>query len=114
MTEKTNPKIDPIIPPKEHVYLDGPKSRGYELAFAWKVFRQLIMGFRGLHFVGPCITVFGSARFGEENHYYQEAREFGKRIAEAGLTTMTGGGPGIMEAPYRVPGLIISGGVNLY
>lgn len=101
MTEKTNPKIDPIIPPKEHVYLDGPKSRGYELAFAWKVFRQLIMGFRGLHFVGPCITVFGSARFGEENHYYQEAREFGKRIAEAGLTTMTGGGPGIMEAANR-------------
>jgi hypothetical protein len=49
-------KIEPIIPPKEHVYLDGPKSRGYELEFAWKVFWEFIMGFRNLHFVGPCIT----------------------------------------------------------
>jgi uncharacterized protein (TIGR00730 family) len=89
-TQKKNPKIDPIIPPKEHVYLDGPKSRGYELTFAWKVFKQFIMGFRCLHFVGPCITVFGSARFKEDNEYYQYAREFGKRIAQIGFTTMTG------------------------
>jgi len=99
--KKKNPKIDPIIPPKEHVYLDGPKSRSYELAFAWKVFKQFIMGFRSLHFVGPCITVFGSARFKEDNEYYQSAREFGKRIAQIGFTTMTGGGPGIMEAANR-------------
>jgi uncharacterized protein (TIGR00730 family) len=98
---KTNPKIDPIIPPKEHVYLDGPKSRGYELAFAWKVFKEFIKGFRCLHFVGPCITVFGSARFKQDNEYYQSAREFGKRIAQIGFTTMTGGGPGIMEAANR-------------
>lgn len=98
---KKNPKIDPIIPSKEHVYLDGPKSRGYELNFAWKVFKQFIMGFRSLHFVGPCITVFGSARFKEDNRYYQTAREFGKRIAQIGFTTMTGGGPGIMEAANR-------------
>src|SRR3712207_631020 len=96
-----NQKIDPIIPPKEHVYLEGPKSRGYELSFAWKVFRQFLMGFRGLHFVGPCITVFGSARFKEDHKYYECAREFGKRIAQIGFTTMTGGGPGIMEAANR-------------
>jgi uncharacterized protein (TIGR00730 family) len=94
-------KIKPIIPPKEHVYLDGPKSRSYELGFAWKVFKEMIKGFRSLHFVGPCITVFGSARFKEDNEYYQVAREFGKRIAQLGLTTMTGGGPGIMEAANR-------------
>jgi len=102
--EKIKPKrlkYEPIIPPKEHVYLDGPKSRGYELRFAWKVFKQFIMGFRHLHFVGPCITVFGSARFKEDNEYYICAREFGKRIAELGFTTMTGGGPGIMEAANR-------------
>jgi uncharacterized protein (TIGR00730 family) len=98
---KKNPKIDPIIPPKEHVYLYGPKSRGYELAFGWKVFKEFIKGFRCLHFVGPCITVFGSARFKEDHEYYQSAREFGKRIAEIGFTTMTGGGPGIMEAANR-------------
>jgi uncharacterized protein (TIGR00730 family) len=99
--QKKNPKIDPIIPPKEHVYLDGPKSRGYELAFAWKVLKEFMKGFRCLHFVGPCITVFGSARFKEDHEQYQNAREFGKRIAEIGLTTMTGGGPGIMEAANR-------------
>lgn len=94
-------KIEPIIPPKEHIYLDGPKSRGYEIAFAWKVFKQFMMGFRRLHFIGPCIAVFGSARFKEGNQHYESAREFGKRIAELGFTTMTGGGPGIMEAANR-------------
>src|SRR5436305_1309804 len=92
---------EPIIPRKEHVFLDGPKSRGYELGFAFKVFWQFIKGFRTLHFIGPCITVFGSARFKEDNPYYTSAREFGKRIAGMGFTTITGGGPGIMEAANR-------------
>ncbi len=90
-----------IIPSKEHVYLDGPKSRGYELNFAWRVFWQFMKGFRHLHFIGPCITVFGSARFREDHVYYQKARDFGKEIAAMGFTTMTGGGPGIMEAANR-------------
>jgi len=90
-----------IIPSKEQVYLDGPKSRSYELGFAWRVFWQFIKGFRNLHFIGPSITVFGSARFKEDHPYYILAREFGKRIAESGFTTMTGGGPGIMEAANR-------------
>lgn len=90
-----------IIPSKEHVYLDGPKSRGYELAFGWRVFMQFLKGFRMLHFVGPCITVFGSARFKEDHPYYKKAREFGGRIAALGFTTLTGGGPGIMEAANR-------------
>jgi uncharacterized protein (TIGR00730 family) len=94
-------KPEPIIPPKEQVYLEGPKSRGYELSFAWRVFKQFIKGFRALHFMGPCITVFGSARFKEDHPYYEKAREFGKRIADMGFTTMTGGGPGIMEAANR-------------
>lgn len=93
--------IKPIVPPKQHVFLEGPRGRGYELAFAWRVFTQFIKGFRALHFIGPCITVFGSARFKEDHRYYQVAREFGKRIAEMGFTTMTGGGPGIMEAANR-------------
>jgi uncharacterized protein (TIGR00730 family) len=105
------PKTEPIIPPKEHVYLEGPKSRTYELGFAWKVFRQFMMGFRNLHFVGPCITVFGSARFKEHQEYYSEAVEFGKRIAGLGFTTMTGGGPGIMEAANR--GAFENGGMSI-
>lgn len=95
--------IKPIIPPNisEHVYLEGPRSRSYEIKFAWSVFTQMIKAFRCLHFVGPCITVFGSARFKEDNEYYKSAREFGKRIAQLGFTTLTGGGPGIMEAANR-------------
>ena len=104
-------QIEPIIPAEEQVYLDGPKSRSYELGFAVKVFKQFIKGFRALHFVGPCVTVFGSARFKEDHPYYQAAREFGKRIAALGLTTMTGGGPGIMEAANR--GAFENGGMSV-
>lgn len=100
-----------IIPAKEHVYLDGPKSRGYELLFAFKVLWQFLKGFRALHFAGPCITVFGSARFKEDHIYYQKAREFGQRIAATGFTTITGGGPGIMEAANR--GAFESGGISV-
>jgi uncharacterized protein (TIGR00730 family) len=100
-----------IIPSKEQVYLEGPKSRGYEFAFAFRVFKQFIKGFRVLHFSGPCITVFGSARFKEDNIYYQQAREFGKRISEIGFTVMTGGGPGIMEAANR--GAFENGGLSV-
>ncbi len=100
-----------IIPPKEHVYLDGPKSRGFELGFAFRVFRQFLHGFRHLHFIGPCITVFGSARFKEDHLYYKSAREFGKRISEMGFVTITGGGPGIMEAANR--GAFESGGISV-
>jgi uncharacterized protein (TIGR00730 family) len=90
-----------IIPAKKLVYLDGPKPRIHELSWAWNVFLQFIKGYRALHFVGPCITVFGSARFKEDHPYYEAARKFGKQIAAAGYTTMTGGGPGIMEAANR-------------
>ena len=90
-----------IIPAKSPVYLDGPKPRISELAFAWQIFVQFIKGFRTMHFAAPCITVFGSARFDETHKYYIAAREFGKRIAEMGFATLTGGGPGIMEAAHR-------------
>jgi uncharacterized protein (TIGR00730 family) len=101
----------PIIPSKEHVFLEGPKSRGYEFLFALRVFRQFLKGFRALHFLGPSITVFGSARFKEDHPYYQQAREFGARIAKLGLATMTGGGPGIMEAANR--GAFEAGGLSV-
>lgn len=101
----------PIIPPKEHIYLEGPQSRSYELSFAWRVFKQFIRGFRKLHFAGPCITVFGSARFKEDHPDYIAAREFGKRIAQLGFATMSGGGPGIMEAANR--GAFENNGVSI-
>ncbi len=85
----------------EKTFLSGPLSRLKELSFAFGVFREFIKGFRALHFVGPCITVFGSARFKEGSPYYQMAREVGAALTEIGFTVMTGGGPGIMEAANR-------------
>jgi uncharacterized protein (TIGR00730 family) len=82
-------------------FLHGPQPRGFELARALRIFWELLKGFRALHFVGPCVTVFGSARFTEEQPYYQLAREVGSCLARAGFTVMTGGGPGIMEAANR-------------
>jgi len=81
--------------------LQGPRKRLEELMRLFRIMREFLRGFRALHFVGPCVTVFGSARFEETNRYYGLAREMGARLARAGLTVMTGGGPGIMEAANR-------------
>ncbi|HUP34255.1 MAG TPA: TIGR00730 family Rossman fold protein [Candidatus Limnocylindria bacterium] len=54
-----------------------------------------------LHFLGPCVTVFGSARFEADHPYYELGREVGARLARRGFAVMTGGGPGIMEAANR-------------
>jgi uncharacterized protein (TIGR00730 family) len=94
-------KINPVIPSKQHVFLEGPRSRRYELLFAFRVFRQFIHGFRHLHFAKPCITVFGSARFGPGHQWYVAAEQFGQQIATMGFATMTGGGPGLMEAANK-------------
>jgi len=85
----------------EREFLRGPRPRRKELVEAVRIFGEVMKGFRALHFLGPCVTVFGSARFAETNPYYVLAREVGKRLALAGFTVMTGGGPGIMEAANR-------------
>jgi len=82
-------------------FLAGPQRRLAELARAVRIFSEFIRGFRALHFVGPCVTVFGSARFTEIHPYYNLARMTGAGLAKAGFTVMTGGGPGIMEAANR-------------
>ena len=85
----------------EGLFLDGPRSRWKELVFAFTVFAEFIRGFRAFHFLGPCVTVFGSARFREGHPYYQLTREMGAALAKLGFTVMTGGGPGLMEAANR-------------
>jgi len=87
--------------PEEGHFLAGPRSRLEELRRALRLFWEFFRGLRALHFVGPCVTVFGSARFPEDHRYYALARELGGRLARAGFTVMTGGGPGIMEAANR-------------
>jgi uncharacterized protein (TIGR00730 family) len=82
-------------------FLHGPQRRGFELLSAVRIFFECIRGFRALHFVGPCVTIFGSARFGPDHPYYESTRRVATLLARAGFTIMTGGGPGLMEAANR-------------
>jgi len=70
----------------------------------WRVFRimaEFVDGFETLAKLGPSVSVFGSARTPEGNECYEKARKIGRLLAEAGFATITGGGPGIMEAANR-------------
>ena len=95
----------------EQVFLEGPRSRLDELVRVFKIAREFITGFRALHFIGPCVTVFGSSRFREGNPYYDLGREVGAALAKSGFTVITGGGPGIMEAANR--GAKEEGGISV-
>ena len=85
----------------EDVFLEGPKTRRFEFLRTLRILRECMQGFSAFRHIGPCITVFGSARFEENTPYYDLARDVGRRIADLGLNVMTGGGPGIMEAANR-------------
>jgi uncharacterized protein (TIGR00730 family) len=86
---------------EERKFLQGPQSRGFEFKHMWRVFTEYFRALRALHFVGPCVTVFGSARFAETHPMYQLARNVGTALVQEGFTVMTGGGPGIMEGANR-------------
>lgn len=95
------PEFTPVGSKQETEFLEGPHSRWKELQFLFHVLKEFLYGLRRLHFVGPCVTVFGSARFDENHPYYQLSREIGREIVKLGFTVMTGGGPGVMEAANR-------------
>lgn len=86
---------------EEARFLAGRHSRIYEALRVLRIMREFIRGFRALHFIGPAVTVFGSARFDENHRYCQLARETGRLLAREGFAVMTGGGPGIMRAANR-------------
>lgn len=82
-------------------FLEGPQSRWKEFKMTIMVLLDFIRGFRALHFTGPCVTIFGSARFKEDHPSYIQTRTLAAEIARLGFAIMTGGGPGIMEAANR-------------
>lgn len=96
---------------EERLYLEGPQGRGFELRHGLRVMIEYFRALRTLHFLGPCATIFGSARMGEETPEYARAREVGSRLARAGFTVLTGGGPGLMEAANR--GAQEAGGLSI-
>jgi uncharacterized protein (TIGR00730 family) len=86
---------------QDRIHLEGPRSRIAEFLDLFRIMRDFVRGHRALYFVGPCVTVFGSARTPENSPDYQLARDMGGALARLGFTVMTGGGPGIMEAANR-------------
>ena len=86
---------------EERRYLRGPQPRTFEFFHALRIFREYFYGLRTLHFVGPCVTVFGSARLKEGTTEYELGRSVGALLAKSGYRVMTGGGPGLMEAASR-------------
>lgn len=95
----------------EKAFLSGKRSREKDLESAVGFFLEFLRAFESFDFRAPCVSVFGSARFGEDHPYYQLARELGAALAGAGYAVMTGGGPGIMEAANR--GARERGGLSL-
>ncbi len=65
----------------DEIFLEGPRSRFEEFITLLKVMRDFLRGFRVLHFVGPCVTVFGSARIKPDDPNYELARKMGAAIA---------------------------------
>lgn len=85
----------------ERDFLANPRTVAKERERLRRINREFTRAFKALHPVGPAVTVFGSARFPEDHRYYRLARAVGAELARAGFATMTGGGPGIMEAANR-------------
>jgi uncharacterized protein (TIGR00730 family) len=98
------PKVESLLEKvsgKEKVFLSGRRKKEHDLEDAVRFFLEFLRGFESLELAGPCVTVFGSARFPEGHPHYELARQMGKALANEGYTVMTGGGPGVMEAANR-------------
>jgi uncharacterized protein (TIGR00730 family) len=86
---------------RERSFLMEQRTLDRERARLQRIMGEFEEGFRRLHELGPAVTVFGSARFKPGHPYYELGRQVGRKLAEAGLTVITGGGPGVMEAANR-------------
>jgi uncharacterized protein (TIGR00730 family) len=85
----------------ERDFLATARTPEKERARLKRINDEFERAFKAFYEVGPAVTVFGSARFKETHPYYKLARAAGRELARAGFATMTGGGPGIMEAANR-------------
>jgi len=85
----------------ERDFLATARTPRKERARLQRIDAEFARAFKTFYDVGPAVTVFGSARFKVSHPYYKLARAVGKELARAGFATMTGGGPGIMEAANR-------------
>lgn len=87
------------------------KLKGENAWTMFKVVAEFVEGFEKLNSIGPCISIFGSARLKADNPYYKLAVKIASRLTEEGYGVITGGGPGIMEAGNR--GAALQGGISV-
>ena len=81
---------------------------------SWAIFKimgEFVDGFEKMSRIGPCVSIFGSARTKPDHKYYKLAESIARSIVEAGYGVITGGGPGIMEAGNK--GAHLAGGTSV-
>ncbi len=90
---------------------DWTETKGHSSWQIFKIMAEFVQGFETLARIGPCISIFGSARTQPGHHYYELTVEIARRLAEEGFGIITGGGPGIMEAGNK--GANLAGGISV-
>jgi uncharacterized protein (TIGR00730 family) len=92
------------LTPEEQRIRQAFKDRDWneiKIADSWAIFKvmaEFVTGFEKLGKIGPCVSIFGSARTKSDNPYYKMAEEIAAKLVRHGYGVITGGGPGIMEA----------------
>lgn len=97
------------IPPR--LMKQWTQIKGENAWTMFKVIAEFVDGFESLNRIGPCISIFGSARTKPDSPHYQTAVKIAQKLTDAGFGIITGGGPGIMEAANK--GASMQGGVSV-
>ncbi len=106
MSENTNG-----IPVSKHEMKKWVQLKGENSWTMFKVISEFVDGFERLNKIGPCVSIFGSARTKSDNPYYKTAVDIARQVTEEGWGVITGGGPGIMEAGNK--GASLQGGISV-
>lgn len=99
--------MNPAVPADEAMIREAFQDRNWneiKSADSWVVFKvmaEFVEGFDRLAKIGPCVSLFGSARTGVDHEYYKMAEEIAAELVDYGYGVITGGGPGIMEAANK-------------
>ncbi len=96
---------------------DWPEIKVSDSWATFKIMAEFVGGFEKMSKIGPCVSIFGSARTKADNKYYVLAEEIAKKLVKVGFGVITGGGPGIMEAgnkgAFEASGKSVGLGIDL-
>ena len=96
MTDRDGDRIREKLAPKTWNEFKSNESRAL-----FKIMSEFVEGYETMSKIGPCVSVFGSARTQPDSEYYKIAEEIGYQLTQLGFGVITGGGPGIMEAANK-------------